>query len=403
MKVLLTQLVAALIFSATVVSAAPRHRIEYAVTNLESLGGTISRGNGINNRTWVIGYSNTTSVRRATLWKDGGDPIDLGSLGGPNGYSSVVWPVKNNNGLIAGISQTSRDDPNDENWSCSPFLFGTAQNLTGLTCVGFVWRNGEMRELPRLGGHNAFVAGANNRGQITGWSETDTFDPKNCVAPQKLQFRPVIWGPGRDQITELPLIPGDSSGAATAINDRGQAIGISGICDQAVGRRSAIHAVLWDRGRAIEIVGDNGGPYWDTPMAINDRGEVVGFVGRDNDPDGNQLRAFYWSRRKGFRYLTPLPGYEGYSEARGLNNRGQIVGISCTEGAAVCRPVIWRNAFSPAVDLDTLAPDYDGVLATAQDINDAGEITGRANAANGERVAFLARPKDDDDDDDRMR
>lgn len=394
MKCLASQLAVILIISAAFVSARPKEPGQYTVSNLSSLGGTISRGNSINNSGWVTGYSNTgqNTRRRAALWINGGAAVDLGSLGGADGYSSVVWPVKNNNGMIAGISQTTRDDPNDENWSCSPFLFGTFQNLTGLTCVGFVWENGEMRELPRLGGHNAFVAGANNRGQITGWSENDTFDPVNCTAPQKLQFRPVIWGPGRDQIIELPLIPGDSSGAATAINDRGQAVGISGVCDQAVGRRSAIHAVLWDKGKAIEIVGDNGGPYWDTPMAINDRGDVVGFVGMDGDVDGNKLRAFFWSQSKGFRYLQPLAG-DVYSEGRGINNKGQIVGVSCTEGAVVCRPVIWQSYAAPAVNLDTLAPDYDGVLATAQDINDDGAITGRANAANGERVAFLAIPK----------
>ena len=394
MKVLISRLVIMIMVLASVVSARPTDLDEYTVSDLTSLGGTLSRGNSINNNGWIAGYSNTTanSRRHAALWINGGTPIDLGSLGGPNGYSSVVWPVKNTNGLIAGISQTSRDDPNDENWSCSVFLFGTLQNLTGMTCVGFAWENGVMRELPRLGGHNAFVAGANNRGQITGWSEIDTFDPENCVAPQKLQFRPVIWGPGRDQITELPLVPGDSSGAATAINNRGQAVGISGVCDQAVGRRSAIHAVLWDRGKVIEIVGDNGGPYWDTPMAINNRGEVVGFVGTDNDPDGNKLRAFYWSRNRGFRYLAPLPG-DVYTEARGINNGGQIVGVSCAEAAAACRPVIWQRYYAPAANLDTLAPEYDGVLTAAQDINDDGEITGRANAANGERVTFLATPK----------
>jgi hypothetical protein len=57
--------------------------------------------------------------------------------------------------------------------------------------------------------------------------------------------------------------------------------------------------------------------------------------------------------------------------------------------------VIWQTDSSPAVNLDTLAPDYDGVLMTAQDINDDGVITGRANAANGERVAFVATPRED--------
>ena len=56
-----------------------------------------------------------------------------------------------------------------------------------------------------------------------------------------------------DQIHDLPLIPGDTSGAATAINDNGQIVGISGICDQAVGRHTAKHAVLWENGSVTDI------------------------------------------------------------------------------------------------------------------------------------------------------
>ena len=74
------------------------------------------------------------------------------------------------------------------------------------------------------------------------------------AAPQVLQFRPAVWTLGPpDQIQDLPLIPGDSSGAATAINDNGQIVGISGICDQAVGRHTAKHAVLWENGTVTDI------------------------------------------------------------------------------------------------------------------------------------------------------
>ena len=71
---------------------------------------------------------------------------------------------------------------------------------------------------------------------------------------QVLQFRPAMWDLGPpDQIHDLPLIPGDTSGAATAINDNGQIVGISGICDQAVGRHTAKHAVLWENGGVTDI------------------------------------------------------------------------------------------------------------------------------------------------------
>ena len=391
MKVL-ALLIVTIVLAANAVPAR-NHRANppsYAITNLNSIGGTISRGNSINNTAWISGFSFVTgnARRHATLWINGGTAMDLGSLAGPAGYSSVVWPVKNNSGLIAGITQTSIDDPNDENWSCSPFLYGVAENITGNTCVGFAWQDGQMRALPTLGGPNGFAAGANNRGQITGWAENNVHDT-TCVAPQVLQFLPVIWGPEPGVVSPLPLITGDTSGAATGINDRGEAIGISGLCDQAVGRYTAAHAVVWSGGKATEIVGNNGGPYWDTPMAINDRGDVVGFVGVDGDIDANRLRAFQWTKKGGFRYLPPLSG-DGFSEALGINNDGQIVGISCAEGGVGCKPVLWLEG-SP-ININTLVSGYTGLLITAQDINDDGQITGRANAANGERVTYLATP-----------
>jgi hypothetical protein len=41
-------------------------------------------------------------------------------------------------------------------------------------------------------------------------------------------WKAVIWGPRYGQIRELPLHRGDSTGAASAINDQGQIVGGSG-------------------------------------------------------------------------------------------------------------------------------------------------------------------------------
>lgn len=359
---------------------------EYRVTNLPSLGGAISRGNSINHRGWVAGYSNLAGnqSRHAALWLDG-TIFDLGTLGGPN--SSVAWPVKNNRGLLVGISQTATPEPLGESWSCAAFF--PAATATGYTCLGFVWENGVMRALPTLGGNNGYAAAANNRGQVVGWAENTVQDP-TCVPPQVLQFRAVLWEPRRDRLQELPPLPGDTSGAATAINDRGQAVGISGTCDQAVGRFTARHAVLWDKGEVIDI-GNLGGEHWNTPTAINQRGDVVGFASLPgSDPDNPQLRAFLWTRRGGMQNLGTLPG-DVSSQAQGINDRGQVVGLSCDAGGN-CRAFVWEDGVMK--DLNTLvAPGYTGVLTTAQDINDRGEITGRAfDPATGERPAFLATP-----------
>jgi len=359
---------------------------QYHVTNLPSLGGTVSRANSVNDRGWVAGYSNLAGnqTRHAALWL-GGSIFDLGTLGGPN--SSVAWPVKNNRGVITGISQTAAPDPLGESWSCAAFFPGAT--ATGHICLGFVWEGGAMRALPTLGGNNGFATGSNDRGQIAGWAENTVHDA-TCVPPQVLQFRAVVWGPGRNQIRELPPLPGDTSGAATALNDRGQVVGISGTCDQAVGRFTAAHAVLWEDGRVTDI-GNLGGDSWNTPMAINERGDIVGFASQPgDDPDNPNLRAFLWTRGGGIQNLGTLPG-DVYSEAHGINERRQVVGISC-DATGACRAFLWQNGVMQ--DLNALvAPGYPGVLTNGQDINDLGVITGRAfDPATGTNPAFVATP-----------
>src|SRR5437867_3743370 len=259
---------------------------QYQVTYLDSIGGNRSRGNSINNREWIAGFSFVTgnARRHATLWREG-SVIDLGTLGQADRNSNVAWPVKNNRGFIAGISQTDTPEPNGESWSCAAFFGGQS----GFICLGFRWQNGVMtRLLPLAGGNNSFATGANNDGRVVGWAENGVHD-SNCVAPQVLQFRPVMWSPGTNQPQDLPLFSGDTSGAATAINNKGQIVGISGICDQAVGRYTARHAVLWENGTVTDIFPNPPAPWWNTPTAINQRGDVVGFAGDPAFVEGDVL------------------------------------------------------------------------------------------------------------------
>jgi probable HAF family extracellular repeat protein len=369
--------------------------VEYEFSQLDSLGGASSAGFSINDRGWVAGRSNLpgNQIRHATLWRNG-VLTDLGTLGDPEKRNSVVrWPVKNVSGLITGISQTDEPDPYNEDWSCSAFF--PAATGTGYRCLGFKWQNGEMTPLPTLGGTHGFAAGANNAGGIVGWAETTVEDPENCVLPQRFQFLPVVWGPSDDQISALPLLPGDSSGAATAINDRGQIVGISGICDQAVGRFTARHAVLWDKGEVIDI-GNLGGVAWHTPNAINVRGEVVGFS-NFSAADGGEYHphAFYWTKEDGIRDLDTLPApFDDNSDAWGINSWGQVVGRSCDVDGN-CHGFLWENGemvdLNCLVDPDDCTPE--DTLIAAFDIDDRGRITGQAfDDEAGEFVAFVATP-----------
>src|SRR5215831_8670858 len=141
----------------------------YRVTELSELGGTAGAANGINNREWVTGADNLSGdlTSMATLWAYGAI-IPLGTLGGPN--SAVAWPVKNNNGVIVGISETADIDPLGESGSSCHVFFATFPP-DGHACQGFRWQNGHMTPLPTLGGTNSYATAANNRGQIVGWAE----------------------------------------------------------------------------------------------------------------------------------------------------------------------------------------------------------------------------------------
>lgn len=321
----------------SIAANAPSH---YVVTNLASLGGTSSEGNSINDFGLIAGFSNLAGDQstHATAWLYG-SKFDLGALGGAN--SDVAWPVKNDFGVISGIAQTATPDPNHEPWSCSGFL-----PTTGNTCLGFVRAFGHMWALqPLPGGNNSFATGTNNRLQTVGWAENGARD-SNCdpASGQLLQFLPVIWGPGTNQIQKLPLESGDDSGSATAINDRGQVVGISGACDQAVGRYSAARMVLWNNDRANDL-GNLGGVAWNTPMAINQHGDVVGFanVPGGTTPASLHEHAFLWTRNGGLQDLGVLYPDDVHSQALGLNDRGQVVGLSCTAHFAVCHGFLWQG------------------------------------------------------------
>lgn len=364
-------------------SATPRYQI---IKLTSTLGGTSSRGSDINERGWVAGFSNRTDgTRHATVWRHGA-LIDLETLGGP--HSNVQWHGLNNRGMVVGISETAETDSLSEGWSCAPFFPSATNNV----CRGFVWEDGVMKSLPTLGGTHGYAASVNDRGQVVGWAENRVHDP-TCDSPQVLQFRAVLWEPKKNRKRPLPPFPGDSASAATAINGRGQVVGISGECDVAVGRFSARHAVLWEHGR-VKDLGNLGGTSWHTPTAINERGDVVGFSNPAGSADlaGEFIaRAFLWTERGGMRPLGRLPG-DSTSQARGINSRRQVVGVS-TSFEGVSRAFLWDDGELKNLNALVVAGFADS-LVSAQDINDAGQITGTLfERGTGRLLPFVAIPK----------
>lgn len=362
----------------------------YLVLDLPSLGGRISEGRSVDNLGIVSGFSNLPddAMRHAVLWIDR-VAHDLGTLGGPN--SAFVFRGTGHEGTFAGIAEKEEPDPLGEAWSCSAFFTG---DPSGRICRGFAWIDGEMEEMPTLGGTHSFAADVNARGEVVGWAENEVVDA-TCTPPpagtQVLQFRAVRWDPRSGELEELAPVAGDSVSSATALNNGGQVVGISGDCGVAVGGVSARNAVLWEADGTLTNLGNLGTDQWNTPLAINERGEVVGFAGL---PSGF-LGAFHWS---GAGDMEPLPALQEdhvHSEAWGLNARGQAVGVSCDADFADCRAFLWRDG--AIHDLNDLASGTPHHLRSARGINDAGMITGQlVDAGTGERRAYLAIPIDEE-------
>jgi len=358
----------------------------YRVTELPTFGGVLGSAATINALEWVMGSADPSgdAVSNAALWIDG-HAKNLGTLGGPN--SAIAWPNLNNFGVISGISETAAMNVYHEPWSCTGFFLPVI-TPTGHVCVGFRWQNNTMTALPTLGGQNGYAAGNNNWGQIVGWAENTTHDP-TCTNGQVLQFEPVMWD-ARNHVHQLPVFPGDSAGAATAINDFGQIVGISGICDQAVGRFTAIHPVIWQHGTVRQLF-DPGAHSWNTPQAINDRGAVTGFINMPGSGDAaGQLQpiAFIWTPNGGLKKIPPLSG-DAYSFGNGINDEGDVVGISFGAGFATARAFIYHNG--KAVDLNTLVPSGTSNLIAANAIDDYGTIVGQASdSTTNTSPAFIA-------------
>lgn len=344
---------------------------------------------GINNRGWISGGDNlasNTSVH-AVLWV--GVPMDLGTLGGPN--SNISWPNHSTKGELVGIAETAEQNPLGEAWSCSAFFFGH----DGYVCNGFAWQDGVMTALPPFpGGIDSYAAGVNNKGQVVGWAENGFHDPTcNNLPPvsQFLQFEAVIWGPRLNQMTQLPPLDSDPDSAATAINDRGQVVGISGLCSNAVGGASAKHALLWENGIPTDL-GNIGGQAWNTPISVNNRGDVVGFGNISGDENAAENpAAFIWTKTNKMQEIPPY-GTDTNNAAFDINEKDQVVGNSFNINTGASRATLWQD--NKLNDLNALVIQPTSLYLTlAQGINDAGEITGSAiDTTTNQIVGFLAVP-----------
>jgi probable HAF family extracellular repeat protein len=116
-----------------------------------------------------------------------------------------------------------------------------------------------------------------------------------------------------------------------AVNDRGQVVGFSSLPSDPAGSIPH-HACLWSRETGMIDLGAIGGSY-SVAQAVNDDGRAVGYAGDENP------HAFLWTPKKGMWDLGTLGGT--FSVATAVNNMQQVIGCASLRDASPVHAFSW--------------------------------------------------------------
>ena len=310
-------------------------------------------GRGINESAQVTGSYTVCALGNgeAFLWDGGPGVITLERPPGVGGAGA--WDI-NDGGLIVGT------------------MAGT-----GIGDRAFLHDGTQMINLGTLPGGNFSRGRAiNSLGQIVGvWGNSVVGDPGLAA---------FLWQDGVMMDVNADL--GTENSEALDINDAGQVVGWMG--NSTV---TDAHAFIWEDG-AVTDLGVIPGGFTAVAGAIDNLGRVVGW---GKQPLGkfpfSISRAFLWEGSE-IIDLGNLAGFE-HAGAVDINDTGQIGGRAWGVGGNIniSSAVIWQNGM--ITDLNELIQLDAGItIRVASAINNAGQITGWANASSDTVVAVLLTP-----------
>jgi probable HAF family extracellular repeat protein len=324
--------------------------------------------------------------------------VDPGTFGGPASYNESIPPesIINTRGAAVGGADTSVPDPFPNN------CFG--YQLTCVVTIAYVWQGGVLTDLGALiPGYSSFASAINARGEVVGLSENGQIDPLTG----NYEAIAVLWRNGI--INNLGTLGGNQS-AANAINDRGQVVGAAlnavsdpfasislgcpglgsttfALCYLSDPAATETHAFRWTEAGGMRDLGTLGGPD-SSASFVNRRGQIAGESFTSFIPNSSTgvptLDPFFWEHGK-MEDIGTLGGTFG--QPNGMNNSGQVVGVSNTTGDQAGHAFLWDQHQYPQLrDLGTVGGSSSG----ASWINDAGEIVGSAtNPSDTEWHPFL--------------
>jgi probable HAF family extracellular repeat protein len=348
-------------------------------------GNNDSQAVWINDRGQTVGLSTIGTIDpvvnypfyHAVLWSAHGKIKDLGTLGGQYAASQAI----NSRGQVVGVAANAIADPYN---FFDYVIWGIS---AGTQSRAFRWdKKTGMRDLGTLGtGNNALAEYVNVRGQIAGWSYTNsTPNPvptfwcgNNRVLPTT---DPFFWQNGK--MTDIGTL-GGTCGLAQGLSNQGEVIGLSDLAGDVF-----YHPFRWDKKRGLKDLGTLGGKYG-VARGINDAEDIIGWATLAGDQINH---AVLWNSDH-TTDLGVVPGDE-CSAASSINSRGQVVGASGNCNVDL-HAFLWENG--DIVDLNTLVPPHPGVQLDGGDdyINDQGEIVTSGTLSNGDRHAFLLTPCDE--------
>jgi len=231
-------------------------------------------------------------------------------------------------------------------------------------------------------GRSAQATAINDNGQVVGWSDnparaflwengvmidlgtlggysrpTDINNDGQVVGLSTVDgsetWHPFLWSDG--VMSDLqPGAPNFNPSLWPRVNNSGHVIW-SGYPVGVSDTRDRPHPFLWSNGVLTDLLGRAG-----SARGINDRGQVVGTTTADG-------LAYLWDNGT----LQFLPSLGGAARAYSINNRGQIVGSSQTASPTIGHAVMWEDG--QITDLGALAGDS---LSTPGGITQSGLVVG---------------------------